>query len=298
MVHPLDNLISGDRHHFENQSKLKELTGAANADPDLVRIGFGTFVDKVTSPQTETIPYRLKIPFDDAKGPLRTPFVYRNVNPLSSDINAYKENLKDELVSGNLDGPEGALEAMYHAANCPEQIGWHQNTLKLLVLATESWFHFGGDGMGRLAGLLEPTPQNIECQLEDDEVKVGDQYDYPTVHQIVQKLHENSIIPIFAVRKGQLHLYDEATEQLFRGGTAQALERNSSNILDLIEESYKRITQKQHLILKQSDEISKDSLCLGTQATHRDNQEHLLNIQNTFSVSSIYICLSYTCEIA
>ena len=135
LVHLSNDLIGEDRYQFENQSKLKELTGAANADPDLVRIGFGTFVDKVTSPQTETIPYRLKIPFDDAKGPLRTPFVYRNVNPLSSDINAYKENLKDELVSGNLDGPEGALEAMYHAANCPEQIGWHQNTLKLLELA-------------------------------------------------------------------------------------------------------------------------------------------------------------------
>ena len=36
---------------------------------------------------------------------------------------------------------------MYHAINCPEQIGWTNNTLKLLVLATESWFHYGGDGM-------------------------------------------------------------------------------------------------------------------------------------------------------
>ena len=162
---------------------------------------------------------------------------------------------------------------MFHAINCPEEIGWTDNTLKLLVLATESWFHYGGDGMGKLAGLLEQIPDNMECQLKDNEVPKADKYDYPTIHQIVSKLQQNSIIPIFAVREEQLQLYNQATEQLFRGGTAEALKANSSNILDLIENSYKRITQKQHLLLRQSDEIDKDSVCLGTIAEHRDSQE-------------------------
>ena len=248
--------------------KLKNLTGA-DAD-SLVRIGFGTFVDKVTSPQTEMLPYRLQIPYDDADG-IRQPFVYRNVNPLTENIDDYNNNIRDEHVSGNLDGPEGALEAIYHALNCGNEIGWQENTLKLLVLATESWFHFGGNGMGKLAGLLEPAPQQGECMLEDNEVSRSDVYDYPTVAQIVTKLQENSVIPIFAVRKEQLARYNEATEQLFRGGTAQALEANSSNILDIIEESYKRITQKQHLLLKQSEEIDSNVVCLGTEARFTDS---------------------------
>ena len=49
---------------FKSLLQLKELTGSN--EEDLVRIGFGTFVDKVTSPQTELLPYRLEIPFDNA----------------------------------------------------------------------------------------------------------------------------------------------------------------------------------------------------------------------------------------
>ena len=55
----------------------------------------------------------MKFPFDNAGGPLRTPFAYRNVNPLTENITNYNDNIKDELVSGNLDGPEGALEGKF-----------------------------------------------------------------------------------------------------------------------------------------------------------------------------------------
>ena len=88
----------------------------------------------------------------------------------------------------------------------------------------------------------------------------------------MDKLHQNSIIPIFAVRKEQLKRYQDATEQLFPGGTAKELKANSSNILDIIEESYHRITQKQHLLLDQSEEIDKNVLCLGTTAEYTDEK--------------------------
>ena len=149
-----------------------------------------------------------------------------------------------------------------------DDIGWKNNTLKLLVLATESWFHSAGDGMGRLAGLLDPADN--ECHLENNLYKRGDQADYPSVKQVVDKLAENSIIPIFAVRQEQLYLYRNATDQLFRGGTVEVLEKDSENILDLIEKAYNRITQKQHLLLKTSKELHKDAFCLGTKAIYED----------------------------
>ena len=89
---------------------------------------------------------------------------------------------------------------------------------------------------------------------------------------MVDKLRENSIIPIFAVRQEQLNLYRNATDQLFRGGTVEVLERDSENILDLIEKAYNRITQKQHLLLKTSKELHKDAFCLGTEALYQDEK--------------------------
>jgi len=47
-----------------------------------------------------------------------SPFLYKNVNPLTDDIATYTERMKGEGVSGNLDGPEGALEAMYQSIAC------------------------------------------------------------------------------------------------------------------------------------------------------------------------------------
>lgn len=101
--------------------KLKELTNSGEA---LIRIGFGTFVDKLTSPQTEMTEFRLSRPYDyydpktDVPIPLQSPFLFKNVNPLTDNIEQYTNQMKDELVSGNLDGPEGALEAMFQAITC------------------------------------------------------------------------------------------------------------------------------------------------------------------------------------
>jgi hypothetical protein len=73
-------------------------------------------------------------------------------------------------------------------------------------MATESWFHSGGDGMGRLAGLLDPA--DGKCHLKDNLYERGDQEDYPSIKQVVDKLEENSIIPIFAVRKEWFQLFE------------------------------------------------------------------------------------------
>jgi len=106
-------------------------------------------------------------------------------------------------------------------------------------MATESWFHSAGNGMGRLAGLLDQADD--QCHLKNNLYKDGNHADYPSVKQVVEKLAENSVIPIFAVRKHYLDLYKNATDQLFRGGIAQLLEEDSENILELIEWAYRNI---------------------------------------------------------
>ena len=109
--------------------KLKELTN----NEALIRIGFGTFVDKLTSPQTEMTAFRLEQPYDhyhpnsDQPIELQAPFLYKNVNPLTDNIDEYTRKMATEKVSGNLDGPEGALEAMFQAVACRVSFGSNIN---------------------------------------------------------------------------------------------------------------------------------------------------------------------------
>lgn len=52
-------------------------------------------------------------------------------------------------VSGNLDGPEGGLDAMMQVIVCTKEIGWRQKARHLIVFSTDAIFHIAGDGKVR-----------------------------------------------------------------------------------------------------------------------------------------------------
>lgn len=49
-------------------------------------------------------------------------------------------------MSGNLDSPEGGLDAMMQAMVCTKEIGWRQNARHFIVFSTDANFHIAGDG--------------------------------------------------------------------------------------------------------------------------------------------------------
>lgn len=48
-------------------------------------------------------------------------------------------------MSGNLDSPEGGLDALMQAIVCRQIIGWREQARRLLVLSTDAGFHYAGD---------------------------------------------------------------------------------------------------------------------------------------------------------
>lgn len=52
-------------------------------------------------------------------------------------------------MSGNLDAPEGGLDAMMQAMVCTKEIGWRQDARHLIVFSTDASFHTAGDGRVR-----------------------------------------------------------------------------------------------------------------------------------------------------
>ncbi|XP_074870255.1 integrin beta-4 isoform X1 [Carettochelys insculpta] len=201
-------------------------------------IGFGKFVDKVTVPQTDMRPDKLREPWRDAD----PPFSFKNVIRLTSNVNHFRQELMKERISGNLDAPEGGFDAILQTAVCKEHIGWRSDSTHLLVFSTESAFHYEADGINVLSGIL---PRNDEeCHLNQAGTYTYDtKQDYPSVPTLVRLLGQHNIIPIFAVTSHSYSYY-EKLHKYFPISEIGVLQEDSSNILELIRTAFERIRSK------------------------------------------------------
>ncbi|XP_012517706.1 PREDICTED: integrin beta-4 [Propithecus coquereli] len=205
---------------------------------DLTRdytIGFGKFVDKVTVPQTDMRPEKLKEPWPNSD----PPFSFKNVISLTEDVEEFRNKLQGERISGNLDAPEGGFDAILQTAVCTRAIGWRPDSTHLLVFSTESAFHYEADGANVLAGIMSRNDER--CHL--DATGTYTQYktqDYPSVPTLVRVLAKHNIIPIFAVTNYSYSYY-EKLHTYFPVSSLGVLQEDSSNIVELLEAAFERI---------------------------------------------------------
>ena len=86
------------------------------------------------------------------------------------------------------------------ATVCTDFIGWRERARHLLLMATDADFHIAGDG--RLGGVVRPHDGQCYLEKETDELFIytkAEEFDYPSVFQINDKLVQNDIVPLFAV---------------------------------------------------------------------------------------------------
>ncbi|NWH48231.1 ITB4 protein, partial [Fregata magnificens] len=201
-------------------------------------IGFGKFVDKVSSPQTDMRPEKLREPWNNAD----SPFSFKNVIRLTSNINYFSQELRKERISGNLDAPEGGFDAILQTAVCEDKIGWRKDSTHLLVFSTESAFHYEADGTNVLAGILKRNDE--KCHLDTNGTYVYDtKQDYPSVPTLVRLLGRHNIIPIFAVTNHSYSYY-EKLHKYFPISEIGVLQEDSSNIVELLRTAFERIRSK------------------------------------------------------
>ncbi|XP_058845918.1 integrin beta-4-like isoform X1 [Acipenser ruthenus] len=201
-------------------------------------IGFGKFVDKVTAPQTDMRPSKLKQPWPDSD----PPFSFKNVIRLTNDASKFRTELEKERISGNLDAPEGGFDAILQTAVCTNQIGWRDQSTHLLVFSTESAFHYESDGANVLAGILKRNDE--QCHLSQDGTYTHDTVqDYPSVPTLVRLMQDNNIIPIFAVTNHSYSYYEKLSHYFPVSDIGQ-LSEDSSNIIDLLRRAFNNIRSK------------------------------------------------------
>ncbi|NXS39389.1 ITB4 protein, partial [Balaeniceps rex] len=228
MSDDLDNLKSMGQH-------LAEFLQALTSN---YTIGFGKFVDKVSSPQTDMRPEKLREPWNNAD----SPFSFKNVIRLTSNIDYFSQELRKERISGNLDAPEGGFDAILQTAVCKDKIGWRKDSTHLLVFSTESAFHYEADGTNVLAGILARNDE--QCHLDTSGTYVYDtKQDYPSVPTLVRLLGQRNIIPIFAVTNHSYSYY-EKLHKYFPISEIGVLQEDSSNIVELLRTAFERIRSK------------------------------------------------------
>ncbi|KAG8452692.1 hypothetical protein GDO86_004468 [Hymenochirus boettgeri] len=245
---------------LENVKKLgSDIQRALHKVTKSVHIGFGSFVDKTVLPYVNTVKSKLENPCPHRGERCQPPFSYRHVLPLTSNLTLFQQRVSAENISGNLDSPEGGLDAMLQAAVCTNLIGW-RNVTRLLVFASDDVFHTAGDG--KLAGIY--LPADGRCHLNENwEYSVSHLYDYPSVGHLAQVLSSANIQPIFAVTSSAIGTYKDLSDMIPKSAVGE-LKEDSSNVVNLISEAYNNLSSTinlEHVNLPKGFSISYDSHC-------------------------------------
>ncbi|XP_030630848.1 integrin beta-1-like [Chanos chanos] len=227
-----DDLVNVKKLGTDLMEEMKNITGD-------FRMGFGAFVDKTVIPYISTTEEMLQNPCKRTEPmPCAPPFSFQNVLSLTCNGTLFSQLVGEQRISGNLDSPEGGLDALMQAAVCEEHIGW-RNVTRLLVFSTDAGFHFAGDG--KLGGIV--LPNDGKCHLENNRYTMGDRQDYPSISQLAEKLREKNIQVIFTVTRDVIHLY-EGLKALLPKSTVGTLSNNSHNVRQLIVEAYNALTSE------------------------------------------------------
>ena len=148
--------------HRNSVSRMgKKLANKITTTTKDFRIGFGSFVDKESIPfanyESRTLEYQnTKLEYTHS---------FINHLPLSKDANQFEKHVINAPISGNLDSPEGTLDALMQVMVCDQglwlviifdyliiifnfiqEIGWRPHSDKIIVVASDEEFHYAGDG--------------------------------------------------------------------------------------------------------------------------------------------------------
>ncbi|XP_026156771.1 integrin beta-8 isoform X2 [Mastacembelus armatus] len=211
-------------------------------------LGFGSFVDKPVSPYINVHPSKINNPCSDYEVRCRPAHGFHHVLSMTGNMSEFTRVIKRQRISGNMDTPEGGLDAMLQAAVC-QAVGWRPESKRLLLLMTDQPSHLALDS--RLAGIV--TPHDGLCHLENNVYTGSTTMDHPSVGLLSDKLLENNIYSIFAVEKQQYQWYEELVHLLPGSYLGKLGLFQAPNLIELVVDSYKRLLSEVELMVSLED---------------------------------------------
>ncbi|KAJ7991628.1 hypothetical protein DPEC_G00285870 [Dallia pectoralis] len=209
---------------------LSQRMGEYSSD---LRLGFGSFVDKPVSPYINVHPSKINNPCSDYEVKCRPAHGFHHVLSMTANMSEFTRVIKRQKISGNMDTPEGGLDAILQATVCQEEMGWRGEAKRLLLLMTDQPSHLSLDG--RLAGIVQP--HDGLCHMENNVYIKSTTMDHPSLGLLAEKLLENHIYSLFAVEQQQYQWYEELV-RLIPGSNLLFL---TQNLTDLVVNTYQRL---------------------------------------------------------
>uniref|UniRef100_G3NT90 Integrin beta n=1 Tax=Gasterosteus aculeatus aculeatus TaxID=481459 RepID=G3NT90_GASAC len=200
-------------------------------------LGFGSFVDKPVSPYINVHSSKIDNPCSDYEIRCRPAHGFHHVLSMTSNMSEFTRVIKRQRISGNMDTPEGGLDAMLQAAVCQRSVGWRPDAKRLLLLMTDQPSHLALDS--RLAGIV--TPHDGLCHLENNVYTGSTKMDHPSVGLLSDKLLENHMHSIFAVEKQQYQWYEELVRLLPGSYLGKLGFFQAPNLIELVVDAYKTL---------------------------------------------------------
>ncbi|CAF0786166.1 unnamed protein product [Didymodactylos carnosus] len=284
--YPVDLYYLMDLSHSmsDDKDKLSKLGGMLATEMRTItknfRLGFGSFVDKNVPPFVQPAPNTSRPCPSNFQGACVKAYGFKHHLSLSENVKEFEHQVREAPVSGNIDAPEGGLDAIMQAIVCDNVIGWRNDSRKLIVFSTDAGFHYAGDG--RVTGIIDPN--DGECHMLNNEYTYSDKQDYPSIGQISSKLSEKNVNMIFAVTQSQLPLYRTLTE-LIDGAVVGELKNDSSNIVNLIAQNYKKITSNVLLMYSELPDGLSIKLSPDCQESKRNKPECIVSVGGTLNFS-------------
>ncbi|XP_017881120.1 integrin beta-nu-like [Ceratina calcarata] len=203
------------------------------------RLGFGSYADKPVMPFV--FPGQEENPCKGMHSTCSPVYSYWHRLPLTNDIEQFVKKVDSSSVTGNADNLEGGLDAIAQAIICTKQIGWGHYARKIILVATDGFLHFAGDG--KLGGVVKR--HDFKCHLDERGLYTqSTEFDYPSLAELSRLLQQNKVIVIFAVTEDRRNEYEHIAKLLRGKANVGTLSYDSSNILDIIKSAYHQITSK------------------------------------------------------
>eukprot|EP00794_Sanderia_malayensis_P003179 gene3179-3650_t len=205
------------------------------------RLAFGSFVDKTVSPY-------IKVEQEYPCANCRKPFGFMHNLNFTSQDSVFADGVKAQKISGNLDKPEGGFDALMQLAVCEAKIGWRpkESARRIVIFVTDDAYHSAGDG--KLGGIV--IPNDGKCHLDaQNTYSMTNTLDYPSVSFLRTKLKESKIVPILAVTNTMKDLYTSLADVWKDlGTTVGTLSSDSSNVVNLVKDNYRKISSTIRLV--------------------------------------------------
>ncbi|KAI4479526.1 hypothetical protein M0804_010923 [Polistes exclamans] len=267
----------------------RKMAGTLGNFTNNFRLGFGSYVDKPLMPYI--FPGHENNPCKSQHTTCAPLYSFKHHLPLTGDVNEFVRKVNNSDVTGNVDNLESGLDGVIQAIVCENVIGWGHQARKLMLLATDGYLHFAGEG--KLGGAI--NRQDFLCHLDEQgQYSLAKEYDYPSLGEVSRLLKEHKVNLIFAVTEDRREEYEMMADLLKEKARVATLAGNSSNILEIIQNSYHEIISKlvfrdnstSPLKLEYFSNCGKDGMQLNTAECDGIQEGQIYDFKVVFSMES------------